>query len=77
MSAENAWCLCWSQRQNSLHVEPLERHLSLNRQAWGDNAAGDYRLLFVGPRLEVDAMAKNLRGTIGGRQVVFPAAVMS
>lgn len=61
------WCLCWSQRQNSLHVESLAEHLSANRRAWGDDAAGDYRVLHIGARAEVDAMAVNLRGTLASR----------
>jgi len=62
-----SYVLLWSQRQNALHVEPLERHLSLNRQAYRDNTGGDYRLLFIGTREEVDQAADAIRNTIRER----------
>ena len=61
------WVLCWSQRQNALHVETLERHASSNREAYAENRAGDYRLLLVGSRDEVDATANSIRATMAQR----------
>lgn len=59
--------LLWSQRQNALHIEPMDHHLSVNRRAYRDNQGGDYRVLFVGTREEVDEAATALRNTIAGR----------
>ena len=61
------WVLCWSQRQNALHVETLERHASSNREAYAENRPGDYRLLLVGTRDEVDATASSIRPTMALR----------
>jgi hypothetical protein len=33
----NVFVLLWSQRDNALHVEPLERVLSLNRESYTDD----------------------------------------
>lgn len=63
------WVLCWSQRQNALHVETLERHASSNREAYADNRPGDYRLLLVGTRDEVDATANSIRPTMAQREI--------
>lgn len=59
--------LLWSQRQNALHIETLDQHLSLNRQAYRDNQGGDYRVMFIGTREEVDNAATALRNTISDR----------
>ena len=69
MSTSDQWCLCWRQHQNALHIEPMERHLSANRAAYRDNTAGDYRLLLIGTREEVDTAATAARQTIGLREV--------
>lgn len=58
------WVLCWSQSQNALHVETLTQHASKNREAYADNRPGDYRLLLVGTRAEVDATAASIRPTM-------------
>ncbi|MBI5255413.1 MAG: hypothetical protein HY855_02860 [Burkholderiales bacterium] len=68
------WCLCWSQRQNALHIEQLGKHLSSNRQAYADNAAGDYRLLAVDCRAGIDMLARNLQGTLAARESVRTVA---
>lgn len=62
------WVLLWSQRQNALHVETLDRHIQANLQACGDDQAGDYRLLVIGPRAEVDSAADRLRRGLFGRR---------
>jgi thiamine monophosphate kinase len=62
-----AWCLCWSHRQNAVHIEQLRRHLSSNRESYAANAGGDYRLLFVGSEDECSAAADAIRGTLADR----------
>ncbi len=61
------WALEWSQRQNTFHVQPLHDALSANRSAYTGNAKGDYRILHIGYRDEVDAMADACRGTLQRR----------
>jgi len=70
---QEQWVLAWSQRQNALHVETLERHMQLNREACVDNRPGDYRLLRIGTRAEVDATANSIRPALR-RAAEFPAA---
>lgn len=67
MMAEQ-WALLWSQAQNALHVETLAQHTSSNRQAYADNEPGDYRMLLVGTRAEVDATAASIRQTLVQRE---------
>jgi len=62
------YVLLWSQRQNALHTETLEKHTSLNRAAYADNEPGDYRMLLVGTRAEVDATAASIRQTLVQRE---------
>lgn len=61
------WVLLWSQRQNAFHVEPLPSMLARNRAAYADNKPGDYRVLHIGYREEVDATADACRATIQAR----------
>lgn len=68
------YVLLWSQAQNALHVEPLARCITLNRQAYADNRPGDYRLLLVGTRSEVEATASSIRPTLIARGVLRAAA---
>ncbi len=74
MNADNTeqWVLLWSQRQNALHIEPLEHMLKMNRQAYRDNKGGDYRLMLIGARAEVDATADSLRSTMAQREFDMP-----
>lgn len=60
--------LLWSQRQNALQIEPLAKHTSLNRAAYADNTPGDYRLLLIGTRIEVDTTAASIRPTLDQRE---------
>lgn len=66
--------LLWSQAQNALHVEPLARCITLNRQAYADNRPGDYRLLLVGTRAEVETTADSIRPTLIARDALKDAA---
>ena len=61
------WALLWSRSQNALHVETLAQHCSGNRQAYAENRPGDYRLLLVGTRSEVDTTAASIRQTMATR----------
>lgn len=62
------WALLWSQRQNALHIEPVERMLSINRTNYASNTRNDYLPLFIGGRAEVDAAAANCRRTLMSRE---------
>lgn len=62
--------LLWSHRQNALHIEPLEATLSANRIAYRDNKGGDYRVLFMGEKAEVEKAADAIRHTLAGRDRV-------
>ena len=61
--------LLWSQQQNALHIETLERHASLNREAFAADKPGDYRLLLVGTRADADNGAALIRKTLAERKV--------
>lgn len=62
------YALLWSQAENALKVQALDEHTSTNRQAYADNRPGDYRLLLVGTRAEVDATAASIRPTMAQRE---------
>lgn len=62
------WVLLWSCAQNALHVETLAQHTSTNREAYAQNRPGDFRLLLVGTRAEVDATAASIRPTMVQRE---------
>jgi hypothetical protein len=66
-SLENAWCLCWSHRQNALHIETLAQHLSLNRECYGDNIPGDFRVVLIGSEQECSAASDAVRSTLEAR----------
>lgn len=57
----DTYVLLWSHRQGALHVEALAEHLRINRLAAAHNLPGDYRLLHMGARAEVDAWADKMR----------------
>ncbi|WP_295539246.1 hypothetical protein [uncultured Pseudacidovorax sp.] len=61
------WVLLWSQSQNALHVEPLERMIAANRAAYTDDRRMDYVPLVIGERAQVDATATACRHTIMDR----------
>ena len=63
------YVLLWSQRQNALHVEPIEQMLTLNREAYRDNKAGDFRVLFVGNQDAISQAAAACRRTLAAREV--------
>jgi hypothetical protein len=58
------WCLCWSARQNALHIETVLRHVEANRTALRSGTIGDYRILAIGTREEVEAAADVARPII-------------
>lgn len=68
------YVLLWSRRQNALHIETLERHTSVNRQAYADNRPGDYRLLLIGTRAEVESTEASIRPTLIKRDALRTAA---
>lgn len=68
------WVLLWSCAQDALHIEPLERMLAANRIACRNNDGGDYRLLNIGTREEVDAQADAMRPLLDRRRELRVAA---
>lgn len=62
------YVLEWSKKQGMPHVQPLERTLSNNRNAYMDNrAVGDYIPIFVGTFKEVSDAADAIRPTLEKR----------
>lgn len=59
--------LLWSKRLNELHVEPLERMLSVNRECYRDNEANDFLPLVIGTEADIDAAAEACRPTLAAR----------
>jgi len=74
MNTSNLWVLCWTQTKNTLHIEQLETHLSLNCQSFLKNLSGDYRVLQIGTRAEVEHGMRQGGKTIDdrGRERVRP-----
>lgn len=62
------WVLLWSQSQNALHIEPLERMLSSNRDAYKEDRRSDYVPLYIGERSHVDAASAYCHGTLAERE---------
>lgn len=60
--------LLWSRSQNALHIEPVQRMLSSNRDAYRDDRACDYIAIAMGSREDMDAAADACRGTLDGRR---------
>lgn len=71
MIAADAWALCWSQSQSALHVETMRDHLANNCAACAADRPGDFRVLHVGSRADVDAAAVRVSAALQAR---FPAA---
>lgn len=74
MNTADKWVLCWTQTKNTLHIESLETHLSLNCQSFVKNLSGDYRVLQIGTRAEVTQGMRQGGKTIDdrGRERVRP-----
>jgi hypothetical protein len=68
LPAEAIWSLLWSHSGNCLHIEEHDRTLEANRDAFLKNRGGDYRVLVVGTRDEVDAAADALQAEMQRRQ---------
>ena len=61
---DDLFALLWSHEQNAMHIETLDESFAANRRAYTDNRPGDYRVLMVGYREEVDAAARSCRQTV-------------
>lgn len=68
MIGADLWALCWSQDQGALHIETIGEHMAENLDALIANRPGDYRLVHVGTRAEVDAAAADLRQALSARR---------
>lgn len=62
--------LLWSKRQNALHIEPVDRMLSSNRDAYRDDRGCDYIPIAMGSKEEMHAAADAVRNTLSARQKV-------
>ena len=65
---QGLWVLLWSRQQNAFHVEQLDSMLRTNRTAYSENKPGDYRVLHIGYREDVDGLADSCRGTLKSRE---------
>lgn len=59
--------LLWSHEQNAMHIETLDETFAKNRRAYTENKPGDYRVLMIGYREELDAAARSCRQTTAKR----------
>ncbi len=65
---EDRYVLEWSHRSGNLHVQPLRRLLSVNRQSYAqDMPAPEYIPLYIGTRAECEQAAEAMRHTLAGR----------
>lgn len=77
MSFENAWVLEWHQKSNSFHVQPLDKLLSKNREAYANNAEGqNWRVLHIGTKDECEAAANAARPTLRRRNMEINRAML-
>ena len=69
-TTDQLWVLEWSQSQNALHIQPLEKTLAFNRRLYANDTKciNDYRVLHVGSRDECEAMANSCRQTLRARE---------
>ena len=72
---EDRYVLEWSHRSGNLHVQPLRRLLSINRQSYAqDMPAPDYIPLYIGTRAECEQAAESMRNTLASRTAAKKAA---
>lgn len=72
---DDRYVLEWSHRSGNLHVQPLRRLLSVNRQSYAqDMPAPDYIPLYIGTRAECEQAAESMRNTLTGRATAKRAA---
>ncbi len=62
------YVLLWSEQLNATKVQTLESCMSETRQAYADNTGGDWRLLLVGNKVDVNATAESIRPTLQSRR---------
>ena len=55
------WVLEWSKRQNAFHIQEVAGMVEKNLNAMLNNQGGDYIVLCVGTRGEVDKQADRFR----------------
>lgn len=64
------YVLEWSQSQNALHIQPLDKSLRDARERFSVNnaAPNDYTILFLGEHEEVQQMAESIRPLLLSRE---------
>ena len=62
----------WSQSQNALHIQPLEKSLRAARERFSINKAAqdDYAIVFIGDKDEVHRMAEQIRPLLRNREAM-------
>ena len=61
------YVLLWSEQRNDIKVQTLEACMSETRQAYADETPGDWRLMLVGNKVDVNATADSIRPTLRAR----------
>lgn len=64
------YVLEWSQSQNALHIQPLDKSLRDARERFSVNKAApnDFTILFLGEQDEVQKMAESIRPLLHSRE---------
>lgn len=64
------YVLEWSQSQNALHIQPLEKTLRAARERFSVNkpAPNDFTIVFLGEEDEVHKMAEQIRPLLRSRE---------
>lgn len=62
------YVLLWSEQLNATKVQTLEACMSETRQAYADNTGGDWRVMLVGNKVDVNATADSIRPTLLARR---------
>lgn len=69
MSGTEQFVLLWSHAGNDLRIEPLEKVLSANRDAYRDNRPVGYVPVYIGSRACVAACAGHCQVTLIDREM--------
>lgn len=69
------YVLEWSQSQNALHIQPLEKSMRAARERFSVNKAApnDFAIVFLGDEDEVNQMAEQIRPLLRSREALEKA----